>query len=108
MNFNLIDLAIIGVIVVFALIGWYRGFLSSLMHAASALGALLVSGIGYRQLARFLIGKFDALQFVLQFTDSAEAIGNIELSELYGAFDRKKRAVAGVFQRRACNDRGIF
>ncbi len=80
MGFNLIDLAIIGVIAIFALVGWYRGFLSSLMHFGSTLLSLIVSGIGYRQLARFAINKFDALSFTLQFTDAAEAIGDIELS----------------------------
>lgn len=79
-GFNLIDLAIIAVVAIFALIGWYRGFLSSLMHGASALGGLIVSGVGYRHLANFLIARFDALNFTLQFTDAAEAIGDIELS----------------------------
>jgi len=82
MNFNLIDLAIIAVLAIFALIGWYRGFLSSLLHSISALGSLIVSGIGYRQFARMLTNKFNALDLTLQFTDVGEAIGDIELSRV--------------------------
>lgn len=82
MNFNLIDLAIIAVLAIFALIGWYRGFLSSLLHGISVLGSLFVSGIGYRQFARMLNNKFNALDLTLQFTDVGEAIGDIELSRV--------------------------
>ncbi|MBP3370891.1 MAG: CvpA family protein [Clostridia bacterium] len=82
MNFNLIDLAIIGVLAIFALIGWYRGFLASLLHGISVVGSLIVSGIGYRQFARFLNNRFNALQLTLQFTDVGEAIGDIELSRV--------------------------
>ena len=80
MGFNLIDLAIIGVIAVFALIGWYRGFLSSLIHSLSVFGAFFVTKIGYRQLASWLVNKWDALNFALQFTDAGEKMSDIELA----------------------------
>ena len=80
MNFNMIDMAIIGVILLFGLIGWYRGFLNSLMHTISAIAAVIVAMFGYHQIGAFLIEKFNALNFVLQFTDAGEMIGNIELS----------------------------
>ena len=80
MNFNLIDMALIGLIVMFGLIGWYRGFLNSLMHTLSAIGAIIVAAFGYHQIGQFLITKFNALNFILQFTDAGEMIGNIELS----------------------------
>ena len=82
MNFNLIDLAIVAVLAIFALIGWYRGFLASLLHSISAVGSLFVAGIGYRSFARMLANKFNALNIALQFTDVGEAIGDIELSRV--------------------------
>ncbi len=42
---NLVDWVMVGVVAVFALVGWHRGFIAGLMSFAGFLGGALVGGL---------------------------------------------------------------
>lgn len=54
-QFNPVDIVFIGIIIIFAIRGAYRGFIETVLNAAALLGGLIVGWLLYAPFAGFLV-----------------------------------------------------
>ena len=75
----LLDIAVIGVLVLFAFYGIYKGFLSSALHVVGSIVAWLVSLIFYPVLSGALAGNTDIINTLLYYTEGSSNISDVQL-----------------------------
>ncbi len=75
---NILDIVVIGLILLYALNGLYRGFIPSLLNLAGFFFSWIFSFLTYPLLSKALVGSdfFSSLKFYIE---GAERIGNYEL-----------------------------
>ena len=76
---NLIDLIIIGLLLLYVLNGFYRGFLPSVLNLGGFVLAWILSFLTYPLLSRGLM-KNSFFQQIRVYIEGAEKVGNIEMS----------------------------
>jgi len=77
---NIIDYGIIGVIALCTLFGFYRGFLQTLLNLGGSLLSFLGAFWLYPKLADALSANADFVRIVSNYTDSANILGDLDLS----------------------------
>ena len=75
---NIIDLAVIGVLVICVAVGYYRGFFISLLDLCAVVLCTVISLLFYRVMARGIAGE-SLRQTLFGFTESSDIIGSIEV-----------------------------
>lgn len=76
---NIIDLGIIGVLLLFMAIGYYRGFLVSLMDFICSVASSLLAWALYLPVARTLNAGDKLVSMLMGFSESADIVGSVEL-----------------------------
>ncbi len=79
---NLVDLGIILVLGIGFVIGWYKGFLVSVLNFASYIVAWLISVISYKGLASFILEKTNFDNTLLYFTAGAEKLSDMSVANV--------------------------
>ncbi len=79
---NIVDLGIIILLAVGFLIGWYRGFLVTVLNVASYVLAWIVSFAGYSSLASFILQKTNFDNTLLYFTAGAEKLSDMTVANV--------------------------
>lgn len=77
---NIVDYIIIGVIGLSLLIGFYRGFVSSVMNAGGCLAAFGLSFVLYPKMAALIQGNQELVRTLLHYTDASSRLGDLEMA----------------------------
>ena len=77
---NIVDWVIIGVMGVSTLFGLYRGFMSSVLNTGGCLVSFILSFVFYPQASAWFSSNVDLQRTLLNFTDAASRIGDLETS----------------------------
>jgi len=77
---NIVDFAILAILGVGFMLGWYRGFVSTALNLATAIGAWLLSLILYTPLAAFILGRTSLDATLLYFTAGVEKLSDMSVA----------------------------
>ncbi|MDD4796628.1 MAG: hypothetical protein PHO66_02550, partial [Eubacteriales bacterium] len=76
---NIIDLGIVGILFLFMAIGFYRGFLVSLLDFLCSLVSSLLAWALYLPVGRSLNAGGKLVSMLMGFSESADIIGSVEM-----------------------------
>ncbi len=79
---NLIDLGIIAVLAVGFLLGWYKGFLTTVFNLASYVASWLIALIFYKPLASFILAKTNFDNTLLYLTAGVEKLSDMSVANV--------------------------
>ena len=79
---NIVDLGIIILLAIGFLIGWYRGFLVTVLNVASYVLAWIISFAGYSSLASFILQKTNFDNTLLYFTAGVEKLSDMTVANV--------------------------
>lgn len=79
---NIVDLSIIILLAIGFLIGWYRGFLVTVLNVASYVLAWIISFAGYSSLASFILQKTNFDNTLLYFTAGVEKLSDMTVANV--------------------------
>ena len=79
---NIVDLGIIILLAIGFLIGWYRGFLVTVLNVASYVLAWIISFAGYSSLASFILQKTNCDNTLLYFTAGVEKLSDMTVANV--------------------------
>ena len=77
---NIVDYAILAIIALSVLWGFYRGFIQSVLSMGAVLLALVGSFMLYPQIAGSIQNNQDLARSLIHYTDAASRLGDLELS----------------------------
>ena len=77
---NVVDYAILAIIALSILWGFYRGFIQSVLSMGAVLIALVGSFLIYPQIAGMIQNNQDLARSLIHYTDASSRLGNLELS----------------------------
>ncbi len=77
---NVVDYAILAIIALSILWGFYRGFIQSVLSMGAVLLALVGSFLIYPQIANLIQNNQDLARSLIHYTDASSRLGNLELS----------------------------
>ncbi len=77
---NIVDYAILAIIALSVLWGFYRGFIQSVLSMGAVLLALVGSFMLYPQIAGSIQSNQDLARSLIHYTDAASRLGDLELS----------------------------
>ena len=77
---NVVDYAILAIIALSVLWGFYRGFIQSVLSMGAVLLALVGSFLIYPQVASMIQNNQDLARSLIHYTDASSRLGNLELS----------------------------
>ena len=79
---NIIDLGIILVLGLGFLLGWYKGFLVSVLHVASYVVSWIIAVASYSSLASYILEKTNFDNTLLYFTAGAEKLSDMSVANV--------------------------
>lgn len=79
---NIIDLGIILVLFIGFVLGWYKGFLVSVLHLASYVVSWVIAVVSYSSLASFILEKTNFDNTLLYFTAGAEKLSDMSVANV--------------------------
>lgn len=77
---NIVDMIIIGLIALSVIIGFYRGFIQSVLNLGGCLISFLLSFWLYPKVADMISGNADLTRTIMGFTDSSSVLGDLDLA----------------------------
>ena len=77
---NLVDWVILGIVGISLIFGLYRGFISSVLNVGGCLISFIASFLLYPKATEWVAGDTDLQRTLLNFTDAASRIGDLETS----------------------------
>ncbi len=77
---NVVDYAILAIIALSILWGFYRGFIQSVLGMGAVILALVGSFLIYPQVANMIQNNQDLARSLIHYTDASSRLGNLELS----------------------------
>ena len=77
---NIVDYAVLGVIGLSLLFGFYRGFISSVLNTGGCLVAFGLSFVLYPKLAGAIQNNEELVRTLMHYTDASSRIGDLELA----------------------------
>ncbi len=77
---NVVDYAILAIIALSILWGFYRGFIQSVLSMGAVLLALVGSFLIYPQIANMIQNNQDLARSLIHYSDASSRLGNLELS----------------------------
>ena len=77
---NIIDFIIIGIIGFCVLLGFYRGFIQSVLNMGSCILSLIGSFLLFPMMADSISGNPEITRMISSYTDSASLLGDLDLS----------------------------
>ena len=80
MTLNIVDYALLGIIAISILWGFYRGFIQSLLNTGASLLSLVGSFLIYPTIANAIQKSEDIVLKLIYYTDASSRIGDLELS----------------------------
>ena len=94
---NIVDYAILAIIALSVLWGFYRGFIQSVLSMGAVLLALVGSFMIYPQIAGNIQNNQDLARSLIHYTDAASRLGDLELS-VAQVGNLSQDAVNGILQ----------
>ncbi len=95
---NVVDYVILGVIALSVLIGFYRGFVSSVLNTGGCLVAFGLSFVLTPRLAALIQGNQELTRTLLHYTDASNRIGDLELA-ITNVSQLTRDSIAQVLQK---------
>ena len=77
---NIVDYAIIGVMAVSVIFGFYRGFVGSVLNMGGGLVSFALSFVLYPKLAAVIQGNEELVRTLMHYTDASSRLGDLELA----------------------------
>ena len=77
---NIVDYAVIGVMAISVIFGFYRGFVGSVLNMGGGLVSFGLSFVLYPKLAAVIQGNEELVRTLMHYTDASNRIGDLELA----------------------------
>ncbi len=77
---NIVDYAIIGVMAISVIFGFYRGFVGSVLNMGGGLVSFALSFVLYPKLAAVIQGNEELVRTLMHYTDASSRLGDLELA----------------------------
>lgn len=95
---NIVDYAIIGVMGISVLFGFYRGFVGSVLNMGGGLVSFALSFVLYPKLAAVIQGNEELVRTLMHYTDASSRLGDLELA-LTNVVQLGQQGIANVLSK---------
>ena len=95
---NIVDYVILGVLGLSVLMGFYRGFISSVLNTGGCLLAFGLSFVLYPRAAEWVQGNTELTRTLLHYTDASSRLGDLELA-ITNVATLTKDAISGIVSK---------